>query len=133
MQYYDIPIGVGPPVVFPLPYQTYDEQQYIELLTLFEIAREMYSPIIMGDMNHGPALSGNITWLFPIHYGLVNAHGFVSPYVTEDGRCNWCLDNPAARASYPYNLVIDHIYITDSSSKRLVNVKVSYYNNTMCP
>ena len=84
----------------------------------------MDSPIIIGDMNHGPALSGNITWFFPIHYGLVNAHGFVSPYITEDGRCTWCLDNPAARASLPYNQVVDHIYITDSSSKRLVNVKV---------
>ena len=86
----------------------------------------MDSPIIMGDMNHGPALSRNITWLFPIHYGLVTAHGFFSPYVTEDGRCTWCLDNPATRASFKFqcNQVLDHMYIMDSSSKRVVNVKV---------
>ena len=91
------------------------------------MALEMDSPIIIGDMNHGPALSGNITWIFPFHHGLMNSRGFVSHYVTEDGRCTWCLDNPTAKAGFPYNRVIDHIYITVRSSKRLVNVKVRTY------
>ena len=88
------------------------------------MALDMDAPIIIGDMNHGPALSGNITWAFPFDYGLMNSYGFVSPYVTEDGRCTWCLDNTVARANLPYNQVVDHISITVSSSKRLVNVKV---------
>ena len=102
-------------MVYPFLYSTNDEQQYNQLLTLFDVVTRMETPILMGDFNNGPVPRGsNVTWKLPFHYGLINARGFVSPYVLQDGRCTLCVDNPSA---FPRskNLVPDHIYVTAAS------------------
>ena len=62
-------------------YSNYDEQHYDELLTIIEVLTAKDEPILMGDINNGPASSDNMIWELPFHYGLINARGFVSPYV----------------------------------------------------
>lgn len=117
---------MGPPVTSPLVYDTYAEQQYAELLRLFEILVGLEEPVLLGDLNHGPALQGNQTWELPFHYGLVNARGFISPYVILDGRCTWCgaRDNPAAASSFPFDETIDHVYLLVDSYPRVQHVEV---------
>ena len=119
---------VGPPIVSPFLYSTYDEQQYDELLTLFEVATSKETPILIGDFNNGPANPGN-GWDFPFNYGLINARGFVSPFVLEDGRCTFCLDNPSgALSGIPLDLVIDHVYVTtDSFRGRVISSRVCHF------
>ena len=110
-------------MVAPLLYNTYEEQQYNEIITLFGLLANKDIPILMGDFNHGPASPGNITWELPFHYGLISARGFVSPYLIEDGRCTWCIENPTTLSAV--NLVIDHIYLpTDISKERTINSEV---------
>lgn len=113
---------VGPPVVSPLLYQSYEEQQYAELTTLFQLIVTKDMPILLGDFNHGPASPGNITWELPFHYGLMNARGFYSPYVLVDGRCTFCSTNPTA--FFPLDLIIDHIYLPTSTRRRVISSKV---------
>ena len=115
---------VGPPVVSPFLYTTHAEQQYDELTQLLERVVNMDIPILMGGFNHGPASPGGITWELPFHYGLMNARGLISPYVINDGRCTWCLENPVSSASFPFNLIIDHIYITTDTINRVIRAKV---------
>lgn len=119
---------VGPPVTSPLLFATYDEQQYEEILALFELVTSKDVPILMGDFNNGPAPPGGITWEFPFHYGLISARGFFSPYLLEDGRCTFCADNPSvAAASFFASVIIDHIYLTiPMVQKRLISSKVVY-------
>ena len=78
----------------------------------------------MGDFNHGPASPG-MTWKAPFHYGLMNARGFVSPYVLYNGRCTFCGTNPlVARQGFIGDRIIDHIYVTTNTLKRVKAVKV---------
>ena len=111
----------------PLQFTTYAEQHYDELLTLFEIVDSIETPILMGDFNHGPAIPReNVVYIFPFHYGLMNARGFVSPYVLLDGRCTLCTENPAVLAMV--NQTIDHVYIlSESFEGRVVSSEVSSY------
>lgn len=112
----------GPPLGQPL-YSNYDEHHYDELLTIIDILTRKDVPILMGDINNGPATPGNTVWELPFHYGLIAARGFVSPYVLEDGRCTFCVDNPAVVNQL--DKLIDHIYITTDSYKgRVVSSKV---------
>ena len=62
--------------------------------------------------------------LYPFHYGLVNARGFVSPYVLKDGRCTFCADN-ALNLLFPVSQIVDHIYITTDTTERVVFAKVA--------
>ena len=78
----------------------------------------------MGDFNHGPASPG-VTWDLPIHYGLMNARGFVSPYVLYDGRCTFCVANPfVARQGFTEDHIIDHVYVPTNMLNRVKAVKV---------
>ena len=107
-------------MVSPPLYTNYDEQQYDEVLTLFEVIANKDTPILLGDFNNGPASPGN-TWELPFHYGLINARGLVSPYVLEDGRCTFCTDNPAvALAGFPFDVLVDHVYLTTDAFKKRV-------------
>ena len=111
----------------PLLFQSYDEQQYDEITTLFESVVTKDMPILMGDFNHGPASPGGITWIVPFNYGLMTARGFYSPYVFEDGRCTFCSTNPTT--NFPVDIVIDHIYLRTDMNERVISSKVSY---TIC-
>lgn len=106
----------GPPAVSPFLYSNYDEQQYDEILTLFEVLKNLETPLLMGDFNNGPAPPGDkLVWELPFHYGLIAARGFVSPYVLEDGRCTYCVDNH----------ILDHVYLTATTYKgRVVSAEV---------
>lgn len=116
--------AVGPPPGLPLLYSTYDEQHYDELLTIFDVLLSKDIPILMGDINNGPASPGNMIWELPFHYGLITARGFVSPYVLEDGRCTFCIDNPAVVNQF--DRLLDHVYITtDSYKERVVSSRVN--------
>jgi len=123
---YSSPHAVGPPITFPLLYSSPTEQQYDEVLNILGIATSMDVPVLMGDFNHGPAAPGGITWELPFHYGLINAHGFASPYVLQNGQCTWCLQNSQAALDDPVNLLIDHIYITTDSFARVLSAEVGY-------
>lgn len=114
----------------PYRYPNYDAQQYDELTTLFEVVTSVENPILMGDFNNGPASPGtNFAWELPFHYGLMTARGFVSPYILEDGRCTFCVDNPSV--DFPSNLVIDHVYVTTDAYKgRVLSAKVSKPKST---
>ena len=115
-------------MVSPLLYASYDEQQYDELLTLFELITSKDTPILIGDINSGPASPGN-RWQLPLHYGLINARGLVSPYVLEDGRCTVCNENPSTSDEQPDNNV-DHIYIPTNTYKgRVISSKVGADKN----
>ena len=117
-------LAAGPPHTDPLLFSSYAEQQYDELLKLFNGIENLQAPVIMGDFNHGPAPPG-VTWDLPFHYGLMNARGLVSPYVLDDGRCTWCVANPLVPAQgFTENLVIDHVYVTTTALKQVKNVKV---------
>lgn len=107
-------------------YSTYDEQQYDEILTIFDLVNSKDTPILMGDFNSGPASVGDVRWELPFHYGLMNARGFVSPYVLRDGRCTFCADNPTVAVSgFPQSNVLDHIYLTTNSYKgRVISSEV---------
>lgn len=118
-------LTVGTTLVTPQIYSSYGEQQYAELLRLFDLAVSSDQPVIMGDFNHGPAAPGNITWEFPFHYGLMNSRGLTSPYVTAVGQCTWCLENPVVAATFPLNEIIDHIYIPVDIIERVVSVEVT--------
>ena len=61
----------------------------------------------------------------PLYYGLMNARGFVSPYVLKDGRCTVCQDNPLFFRSF--SLIANRIYITTDTTERVVYAKVSSY------
>lgn len=117
-----ISLLVGPPV--PLRYSNYDEQSYDQLQRLFELVRDIETPIVMGDFHHGPtSRREGVVYAFPIHYGLMNAEGFVSPYVLLDGRCTICSDNPVRIR--PTSFIIDHIYVlADSYEERVISAEV---------
>ena len=117
--------SVGPPLVSPFLYTSYVEQQYDELLNILAIARSMRVPILMGDINTGPAVPGGILWEIPLNYGLITAHGFISPYLVKIPQCTWCVQNARAAADLPNNLIIDHIFITLDSFSRAVSAEVS--------
>ncbi len=111
-------------MVFPFLFDTYEEQQFTEINTLFELSATKDNPILMGDFNHGPAPPGNITWHAPFNYGLMTARGFESPYVVRDGRCTFCTSNPTT-APFPENILIDHIYVpTNAVTKRVISSRV---------
>ena len=120
-------IGVsgGPPVVSPLLYQSYEEQQYAEISNLFPVVVPKDMPILLGDFNHGPASPGNITWEAPFLYGLMNARGFYSPYVLSDGRCTFCTSNPTT-SPFPSDILIDHIYLPTNMKERVISSRVSW-------
>ena len=114
----------GPPFIDPLPFSTYAERQYDEILKLFNGIENLQTPVFMGDFNHGPAPPG-VTWELPFHYGLMNARGLVSPYALADGRCTWCVSNPLVTAQgFTENLVLDHVYVTTTVFERVQKVKV---------
>ena len=69
-------------------------------------------------------LTDGVIALYLFHYGLMNARGFVSPYVLKDGRCTFCRDNPLTGGRFP-DFIIDHIYITTDTAERVVYTKVS--------
>lgn len=116
--------AVGPPIVSPLLYSSSDQQQYDEILTLFDVVTSSETPILMGDLNNGPASPGeNFAWELPFHYGLIAARGFVSPYVLRDGRCTFCVDNP--NVNFESNIAIDHIYLTTNTYEgRVISAEV---------
>lgn len=124
MYLYISPHAVGPPVTNPLLYSSAAEQHYDEILNILDIATNMDVPILMGDFNNGPAVPGGITWYLPFHYGLINAHGFASPYIVQNGQCTWCLENSQAALRDPRNLIIDHIFITTDSFVRVLSTEV---------
>ena len=128
LAYMYTPHSVGPPFVSPLMYSSYAEQHYDEVLRVIDFATSVDVPVIMGDFNHGPAAPGGITWDFPLHYGLMTARGFYSPYVLLDGRCVWCLENAQAASSFPFNFIVDHIYITTNTMERVRSVEVCSTN-----
>lgn len=110
----------------PPLYSNYDVQQYDELLTLFEVLVSKETAILMGDINNSPASPGNV-WELPFHYGLINARGFVSPYVLEDGRCTFCMDNPSVAIGGFQSHILDHIFLTtDTYQGRVISSKVHF-------
>ena len=124
----------GPPIVSPLLYTNYEEQQYTEVLTLLELAVTKETPILMGDFNNGPGSPGHV-WSNPFHYSLITARGLVSPYVLKDGRCTSCGDNPSRVVSgFRENRSLDHIYITtDAYEGRVISSTVKILlANTKC-
>ena len=66
--------------------------------------------------------TGGITWYLPFYYGLMNARGFVSPYVLKDGRCTFCNENPNSDLTPDW--IIDHIYITTDTFERVIASEV---------
>lgn len=116
---------MGPPILATPLYYNYDQQQYDEITTLFEVVAGEYLPILMGDFNHGPASPGpNFSWELPFHYGLMTACGFVSPFVLRDCTCTFCVDNPSVMGQTS-DLVIDHIYVPTNMVRRVKGVRVS--------
>ena len=104
---------VGPP--FPPQYSSYDEQQYYEILTIFDQLNGVVAPIVMGQFNHGPlSPREHIAPMFPFHHGLMSAGGFVSPYVLLDGRCTSCADNLEMSQSYISGMM-DHEFLRPDS------------------
>ena len=101
------------------------EQQYDEILNILAIARSMRVPILMGDMNTGPAIPGGVVWEIPLNYGLISAHGFINPYLGKISQCTWCVQNARAAAVFPNNLIIDHVFITLDSFSRAVSAEVN--------
>ena len=111
----------------PLQFRTYAEQHYGEVLTLMDQVSSIDTPILLGDFNHGPASTRRgVSYEFPFFYGLITAHGFVSPYVLHDGRCTFCSDNIAvALSGFTLDVVIDHIYVlTESYKGRVLSAQV---------
>lgn len=80
----------------------------------------------MGDFNHGPTVAtppdvSEIIYDYPIHYGVVNAGGYFSPYVLLDGRCTFCIENE--KVSTP-SRIVDHIYVPVTSTQRVIGAEV---------
>ena len=73
--------------------------------------------------------TGGITSCFPFHYGLLNARGFVSPYVLKDGRCTFCSENPLTNLTPDW--IIDHIYITTDTFERVIVSEVYLPSNSL--
>ena len=118
---------VGPPFSIPFLFESYEQQQYQELLTLFTAIDDLEAPILLGDFNHGPVTS-KATWYFPFNYGFVTARGFFSPYVLKHGRCTFCASNAVVAASgFTLDITIDHIYLTTSSAWRVKSTTVSTF------
>ena len=139
---------MGPPLVFPLLYSSYAEQQYDEVLRALDYATSVDVPVLMGDFNNGPAVPGGVSWVLPFHYGVLAARGFYSPYVLRDGRCTWCLENAQAVVFFPGSFILDNIFITTNTRDRVRSVEVYivvcmalsisdviciYYSNTFIP
>ena len=111
----------------PLLFESYEDQQYQELLTLFTAIDDLEAPILLGDFNHGPVTS-KATWHLPFNYGFVTARGFFSPYVLEHGQCTYCASNTMVAASgFNLNMTIDHVYLTTSSPWRVRSTTVSTF------
>ena len=110
--------------MFPYLFNSYEEQQFTEINTLFELIDTKDNPILMGDFNFGPASDGNVTWESPFNYGLMAARGFESPYVVRDGRCTFCMSNLAV--PFPEDILVDHIFVrTNAVTKRVISSRVS--------
>lgn len=82
----------------------------------------------MGDFNHGPIVATppdvpSLVPEFPLNYGFVNSQGFYSPYVIQDGRCTFCLEN--AIVNIP-SRILDHIYVPVTASERVVRAEVRH-------
>ena len=73
--------------------------------------------------------TGGIVWHLPFHYGLLNARGFVSPYVLKDGRCTFCIENPLTNLTPDW--IIDHIYITTDTFERVIASEVYLPSNSL--
>ena len=103
---------MGPPVVDPLLYHSFEQQQLDEIGTTLAWTENKKTPILMGDFSHGPVTIANTSWRLPLHYGLVSAHGFTSPYVIQDGRYTNLMT------------VVDHIYIPSYMYKEVDSATV---------
>jgi len=110
--------------MYPLQYVNYEEQHYAEIKVLFKRALTKTSPIMLGDFNHGPGSPGNVTAMFPLHYGLMHSRGFYSPYVLRDGRCTVCSSNPVVRSLNSKEASIDHVYLPTVFSDRVLHSMV---------
>ena len=73
---------------------------------------------------------GGLSSQFPLLYGLMNAQGFVSPYVLKDGRCTFCTENPLTNNAV--DELVDHIYITTDTIDRVVHAMVSVCISQAC-
>ena len=111
---------MGPPVVEPLLYQSYEQQQFHEIMILLEWLDNKKTPILMGDFNHGPVTVACSSWILPLHYGLLTARGMMSPYAMGEGVCTY----------YDYDsnwqVVIDHIYIPAHMHEKFEDVRVCF-------
>jgi hypothetical protein len=118
------PLYIGPPLVSPFLYDSYAEQHRDEVMKILEVIETMEVPILMGDFNHGPAGPGGMTAAYPFYYGLMNARGFVSPYILKDGRCTACIDNHLRNTNI--DELVDHIYITTDTTERVRSAERIY-------
>ena len=92
-----------------------------KLLQDFPANRKDSSPVLMGDFNHGPASTG-VEAVFLTNYQKVIEEGFVSPYVSEVGKCTKCSENPlAGNSTIPK--IVDHIYVKQGTTVSNVEVK----------
>jgi len=94
-------LSVGPPVRVPWLYHSYEQQQLAEIDSVLSWAANKTNPILMGDFGHGPVTKAETSWSNPLHYGLMCAQGFFSPYAVQDGRCTFC----------QRMTTVDHIYV----------------------
>ena len=78
-----------------------------------------------------------MTAAYPFYYGLMNARGFVSPYILKDGRCTACIDNHLRNTNI--DELVDHIYITTDTTERVRSAEVgnwaaaTFSTHTMSP
>jgi hypothetical protein len=116
----------GPPIVFPLLYRSYAEQQYEQLVTLLDVASETDNSILLGSFCHGPAVAtppgrSLIHYEMPFNFGYVQARGYFSPYVLHDGRCTLCNENPTVSQT---SKIVDHIYVPVTAHDRVKSTRV---------
>lgn len=95
---------------YDLPFSSYEEQNQAEInVTYNRLQGQDY--VIGGDFNTGPAVSSsdpekNLTGEALQSYALFQHYGYdTSTYLSDDGRCTYCSDNPLV--SYSNNYIDD--------------------------
>jgi endonuclease/exonuclease/phosphatase family metal-dependent hydrolase len=88
------------------------ENQAQAALVMAELPAGARPAVLLGDLNTGPDLGGDLRAEFPETYAAIVAAGFTAPYVEGgDAECTYCDGNTLNGGSGSGGKVIDHIFL----------------------
>lgn len=104
------------PVDLPGMSPDINRHQVESLLAFIDAKAPPGITLVLGDLNHGPAIGESIRAHYPKHYALLTRAGFANPYAAgATAACTRCDDNPLVGGRGGGGLLIDHVLVKGHS------------------